>query len=76
MAAIVILSVLVGLGRFAVPGHGLSTAGSYEAIAHIWVGALFALGFCGPHRRAAWIALGVLTVLETAMFLMFKASHP
>jgi hypothetical protein len=38
-----LVSVLVGLGRLTVPGHDLSYAGTYEALAHIWVGVLFTL---------------------------------
>lgn len=59
-------SVLVAAGRFTVPGHGLTYAGSYEAFAHIWVGVLLVLSF-----QRNWYALAmlvVLTVIEGAKF--------
>lgn len=39
---IIICSLIVGFGRFAVEGHTLSASGTYEALAHIWVGFLLA----------------------------------
>lgn len=69
MWLIVLGSVLVAAGRFAVPGHGVSWPGSYEAVAHIWVGILICLGFTGNHRKAAWIALASTSVLELVMAL-------
>jgi hypothetical protein len=59
--AVVLVSVLVGLGRATVPGHGLSWPGTYEAAAHIWVGYLLGL--------IALACLVVLTGLETVAFL-------
>ena len=64
---IVIGSVLVAAGRFTVPGHGVSWPGSYEAVAHIWVGILLCLGFVGAHRKAAWIALVLISIVEVVM---------
>jgi hypothetical protein len=64
-------SLLAGLGRFAVRGHDLSPAGSYEAFAHIWVGFLMGLGLLPSGvRREAWVALGVISALELVMFLL------
>ena len=67
MWLIVTGSVLVAGGRFAVPGHGVSWPGSYEAVAHIWVGVLLCLGFTGDHKKQAWLALGLISVLEVVM---------
>lgn len=50
---ITFVSALVAIGRFTVPGHGLSYAGSYEAVAHIWVGALIVLALDTRWRPAA-----------------------
>jgi hypothetical protein len=69
MWLIVIGSVLVAAGRFTVPSHGVSWPGSYEAMAHIWVGVLICLGFTGSHKKEAWIALALTSVLELAMAL-------
>lgn len=74
---IVAISVLIGVGRFLIPGHNLSWAGTYEAFAHIWIGALlvfcFQHDFNRPSRRAlAWYSLVILTVLESVMFFLFK----
>jgi hypothetical protein len=64
---IAIGSVLVAGGRFTVPGHGVSWPGSYEAVAHIWVGVLLCLGFTGDHKKQAWLALGLISLLEVVM---------
>lgn len=63
------LSAAVAVGRFLVPGHGLSAAGTYEALAHIVVGFLLALSL---DRRTRWPALGLviaLSLLELVKFL-------
>lgn len=81
--AIIVGTALVSLGRFLVPGHALTWAGSYEALAHIWVGVLVAVGLTPTpdgtdaftaydlfrNRVAAWSCLTAATVLETVMFL-------
>lgn len=79
---VVLLSILVGFGRFLVPGHDLSLAGSYEALAHIWVGVLITLAFFVPKTSysymyegyltsyAAMFFLGSLTILEAIMFFL------
>lgn len=64
-------SVAVAVGRFLVPGHGLSWPGSYEAFAHLWVGFLFGVLAFRPVDR--WFVAAVLfaiTVLETVLFLL------
>ncbi len=70
---LMILTSLVALGRFMVPGHPLSLPGSYEAGAHIWVGVLLAMSIlCWDHNlgKLALAMLLALTILETVMFLM------
>jgi hypothetical protein len=57
-------------GRFAVPGHGLSWPGTYEALAHIWVGAVLAAWWFDRRNWLAYAAaLGATTALEVVMFL-------
>lgn len=59
-------------GRCFVPGHDLSLAGSYEAIAHIWVGCMLTVGLLkwkSADGITAAACLAVATVFETAMFL-------
>lgn len=82
---ITLSGLVVGAGRFLVPGHDLSGPGTYEAFAHIWVGVLLVL--CFPSRlwdqpqlpgqspwlsvqRTALVWLVLLTGLETVMFLL------
>lgn len=67
-------SVAVAFGRFTVPGHGLSYAGTYEAFAHMWVGALIVLAFRKDVRTAALSWLGAITALETVMFFARAAA--
>jgi hypothetical protein len=67
---IFLVSLMVAIGRFGVPGHGLSLAGSYEAFAHIWVGALLVLAWQARVRWNAILCLVMITALEGAMFLL------
>lgn len=69
--AVILGSVLVALGRFFVPGHGLSWPGTYEAFAHLWCGFLLGVVAFRPNGRwFAAIVLCTITVLETVAFLM------
>jgi hypothetical protein len=79
--SLAVSSLLIALGRFTVPGHELSWAGTYEAFAHIWVGILLTLGFYGcrftsfrEFFKSIWwqplVYLFVVTNLETIMFLL------
>lgn len=72
MIWIVLLSLVTGVLRFAIPGHGLSWPGTYEAFAHIWVGALLVLIIVHWKQKEGKLALACLlaiTVLELVMFL-------
>lgn len=74
---LLLTAVAVAAGRFAVPGHGLSWAGSYEAVAHIWVGAMLVIAVGHWREAEGKVAAGLLaalTVLETVMFLTRVAS--
>lgn len=67
--SLLLISVMVGVGRFAVPGHNASLPGTYEAFAHIWCGVLLAVVFLKPGAR--WLSLSLLiaiTALETYKF--------
>lgn len=68
-----LLSLLVVFGRCLVSGHGLSWAGSYEAFAHIWCGALLVLCFkCETklRRQFAIYSLVAITLFEVVMFAL------
>lgn len=70
---IAVLSLAVAIGRLFVPGHDLSWAGTYEAFAHIWVGALIVLAWQDRDKRQGWTSLICLlgiTLLETVMFML------
>jgi hypothetical protein len=68
---LVVSTVLVVAGRFCIPGHGLSLAGTYEALAHIWVGLMIAVAYYERENRIlAVVLLVVATVIETAVFLL------
>lgn len=62
------ISFLFFAGRFLIPSHTLSWPGTYEAFAHIWCGVLITLGCQG--KKQAWLALGIITVLEIIMSQM------
>lgn len=44
---LVVCAAALGVGRFFVPSHELSLAGSYEAVAHLFVGGLIGAWLCG-----------------------------
>lgn len=86
MILIVLASVAVAIGRFLIPGHDLSWAGTYEAMAHIWVGVLLVFTCSEPYKMAfrngekisvnrftAIICLASITVLEVVMFMLRKS---
>lgn len=60
--------LFTGVGRFFVPGHGLSWPGTYEAFAHLFIGGMI-VAWC--YERKAWWLWAVigLTVFETVKFL-------
>ena len=68
--ALPVLALVIALGRFAIPGHGLSWAGSYEAFAHISVGALMLLSLRRETRWATLPYLIGLSLLELVMFVL------
>lgn len=78
IVTIIIASVLVAIGRFLIPGHHLSWPGTYEAFAHIYVGAVLVMmldsRFSSNERWFAGVGLLVTTVLEVVMFIRFKNS--
>ena len=68
--AIIVLSIAVAVGRFTIPGHGLTGwPGFYEAMAHIFVGALIVLAISGDNKWLSRVALGLLIVLEVVAFM-------
>jgi uncharacterized membrane protein YgcG len=62
-------ALAVIIGRLAVPGHGLSLAGTYEAFAHIWVGMVLAGAIYDKGYRWAYLA-----ALFVATFLKLQCS--
>jgi hypothetical protein len=63
-------ALLVWFGRFTIPGHGPSWPGSYEAFAHIFVGALIVLACQAETRLVALPCLVILSLFELLMFLV------
>lgn len=69
---ILIASVGIAIGRLLIPGHDVSWPGTYEALAHIFVGMLLYACFTEPEkhvRRFALWCLVAITVLEVVMFM-------
>ncbi len=66
VVVLVSVSLLIGIGRFTVPGHGLSWPGSYEALAHLWVGGLLGAWWNRHDAKLLW-AVGLLSLLEVIM---------
>lgn len=68
LATLAFFSILVGIGRFLIPGHELSWSGTYESMSHIWIGVLLCLSF-----QKNWFALAavvLLSILEVVMFML------
>lgn len=62
---------LVCVLRLFVPGHELSWPGTYEALAHIWVGYMICLiAHIQELQKPAFIALVFATTLEVIMFFL------
>jgi len=59
------------VGRFTVPGHGLSWPGTFEAFSHMIEGALLTFCFTGPKKRCitANVCFWGSALFELAMFL-------
>ena len=65
--------VLLGAARFAVGEHRpVSPAGSYQALAHLFVGGLFGGWMATGRRSLLWMAAG-LSALEVAAFLLSRS---
>lgn len=78
-----LVSLLFAWGRFTLAGPSsgrladhLTVSGSYQAFAHLWVAALFALAIPPrflPDRRRVFLALAIgLTLVETLAFLFHR----
>jgi hypothetical protein len=69
---IVVLSLVTFVGRFTIPGHGLSYAGSYEAFTHIFMGCLIILAIERKDgvRVAAIASIVILSAFEVMMYLI------
>lgn len=68
-AILLMASIIIGGLRFFAPGHELSLWGSYEAAAHILVGALIASWYHG--NVTAKHLLISITAIECLMFGLF-----
>lgn len=77
---VALLILLVGaaftlIGRFYVPGHGLSWPGTYEALVHIWIGyviKMIADAFQAGEKAKGWKITGLLVALTVLEIIMFK----
>jgi hypothetical protein len=75
--AIIAVAALIGLVRPFLPAHAVSLAGTYEAVAHLFIGGLCGAwlmtssGGNGARDRALWVyvILG-LSAIELACFLL------
>jgi hypothetical protein len=63
--------LLFAVTRFLIPTHPLSTHGTYEAFAHLFVGGL--IGAWMASRRKVYLGLAVvMAVVELVAFLTLK----
>lgn len=70
LLALLVISGLFALGRFTlVSGHRpLSVGGSYEALAHIFIGWVLGCWWISKDREYLWLALA-LSAVELTAFL-------
>jgi hypothetical protein len=73
-AAVIAVALAFALGRFALtfPHHPFSVAGTYEALAHLFVGGLFGAALAARKWWPLWVALG-LTGVEALAFVTGRA---
>jgi len=64
MKTIILLSILLGISRFFVQMQPFSMAGSYAAIAHLFLGILIGLAIADKYRWWCITLVGVLSVVE------------
>jgi len=69
MIAVLVAAILITVLRSTVPGHGLSYAGSYEAVAHLFVGGLLGAWLVNRDHNLLWI-VGAMSLIETVAFLL------
>lgn len=60
---LLLFACLLGIVRFAISPSELSFSGTYQAVAHIFVGGLLGAWLASRQRAYLWIVLG-LSVLE------------
>jgi hypothetical protein len=65
------VSLSFATGRFFVPTHELSKAGTYEAFAHLFVGGLVGAWLATREMCYLWLALA-LSAVELTAFLMTR----
>lgn len=70
----VFLTWAVVAGRFFIPTRlNFSYSGTYEALAHIWIGFMIGTAYCLPeHRRAIAALVVVISLLELVLVLIAK----
>jgi hypothetical protein len=66
---LVLLCIVFSVVRFMIPSHPLSPAGSYEAMAHLFIGGLIGAYFVSRDRKYLWM-IAALSAVETTAFLM------
>jgi hypothetical protein len=67
-ATVLLVALLLAVGRFFIPTHGLNWPSAYEAAAHLFVGGLITGSIVSRRWGYLWLAVA-LTVVELIAFV-------
>ena len=69
--ALFVIAAIFSVIRFFIPSHPLSPSGSYQALAHLFVGGLIGAWMASKEKWYGFLALG-LTAVELVAFFSLK----
>ena len=67
-----LLVLVFAVARFFMPTHPLSTAGTYQALAHVFVGAMIGAGLRHPRQWSYLGMAGVLCAVEVLAVIFLR----
>jgi hypothetical protein len=65
------LAVLLGVSRFYIPAHPVSLLGSYEAVAHLFIGGLIGAAAATVNHSRRWEYIGLIVSLSLVEIVAF-----
>ena len=68
MVTLFIIALIMSVIRFQIPLHSFSPSGTYQALAHVFVGGLIGAWLVGRNKWYGLMALGLIIVELSAVF--------